>query len=58
MDFNWQIGEDENWPEVHSLYDIVRLSCSADESVKPFPSISIWVGFDNLPHRELATTFE
>ena len=58
MDFSWQIGEYENWPEVHTLFDIVRLSCSADETVKPIPRISMWVGFDNLPHRELATSSE
>ena len=58
LDFSWQIGEVEDWPEVHKLFDVVRLSCSADDSVKPMPAISIWAGFDELPHKELVNSFE
>ena len=58
LDFSWQIGEVEDWPEVHKLFDVVHLSCSADDSVKPMPAISIWAGFDELPHKELVNSFE
>ena len=58
LDFSWQIGEVEAWPEVHKLFDVVHLSCSADDSVKPMPAISIWAGFDELPHKELVNSFE
>ena len=39
---------------MHTLFDVVRLSCFADDSVKPMPKISIWAGCDELPHMELA----
>ena len=48
----------EDWPEVHKLFDVVRLSCSADDSVKPMPAISIWAGYDEQPHKELVNSFE
>ena len=53
LDFSWQIGENEAWPEVHVLNDVVSLSCNAEENVKPLPNISMWVGYHGLPHRQL-----
>ena len=50
-------NDNDTWPEVQLLNEIVYHYCSADEFAKPQPMISLWVGFTNgLPSKELITS--